>query len=61
MPKVRNVSSVGGLVVPAFGLEVPAGGEVDVTDEQAEALLSQPANWELVPEPKPAKGKAVTA
>lgn len=43
--KVRNVSPRGDLDVPLLGVVVEAGGVVDVTVEQADLLLAQPANW----------------
>lgn len=45
--KVRNISPLGGLLVDGFG-EWPAGAVRTVTDEQAQALLSQPVNFEAV-------------
>lgn len=50
--KVRNVSPLGGLLVDGFG-EWPAGEVRTVTAEQAQALLSQPANFEAVTAAKP--------
>lgn len=50
--KVRNISPLGGLLVDGFG-EWPAGAVRTVTDEQAQALLSQPANFEAVTAAKP--------
>lgn len=43
--KIRNVSPYGDLDVPLLGVVVPAGGVVDVTDENALILLDQPENW----------------
>ena len=45
MAKIKNVSPLGGLFVPAFGLEVKAGEIIEVSDEVAVALLDQPTNW----------------
>lgn len=45
MPKIKNVSPLGDLIVPAFNLEVKAGATVEVSAEQAESLLAQPENW----------------
>jgi hypothetical protein len=44
--KVRNVSSLGDLVVPVAGVTVLAGDVVEVDDELAQSLLEQPDNWE---------------
>lgn len=49
--KVKNVSSLGDLAVPALGLAVLAGEVIDVSDEAGAALLEQPDNW------APADGK----
>jgi hypothetical protein len=43
--KVKNVSPLGDLVVPALNLVVKAGDVVDVSEEAATSLLEQPANW----------------
>lgn len=45
MAKVKNVSELGDLIVPALGLEVKAGAIVEVDDEAAASLLAQPSNW----------------
>lgn len=45
MPRIKNVSPFGDLDVPLLGTVVPQGSIVDVTDEQAEILLRQEANW----------------
>lgn len=45
MAKIKNVSSLGDLVIPVLNLEVPAGATVDVPDEWVESLLAQPSNW----------------
>lgn len=55
MPKIKNVSPFGDLDVPLLGRVVAAGETVEVTDEQAEALLQQPDNYQ----PVGAKGKGV--
>jgi hypothetical protein len=52
MVKVRNVSPVGDLDSVLLGRVVAAGEVVEVSKEQAEALLDQPANWAAVTEPK---------
>lgn len=46
MAKVRNVSSLGDLIVSTLGIEVKAGEVVEVSDEAAASLLDQPSNWE---------------
>jgi len=46
MAKIKNVSPIGDLVIPALGnLVVKAGESVDVSDEAAASLLEQPSNW----------------
>ena len=45
MPKIKNVSPSGDLVLPLIGRVVKAGEVFDVTDEQAVVLLEQPTNW----------------
>lgn len=45
MAKVKNVSPLGDLVVPALGLEVKAGATVELSDEAAASLLAQTDNW----------------
>jgi len=45
MAKVKNVSSLGDLIVPSLGLEVKAGEVIEVSSEAAESLLAQPDNW----------------
>ena len=46
MAKIKNVSPIGDLVIPALGnLVVKAGESVDVSDEAAASLLEQPENW----------------
>lgn len=45
MAKIKNVSELGDLIVPALELEVKAGAVVEVSDEAAASLLAQPDNW----------------
>jgi len=45
MAKIKNVSPIGDLDVPALGLTIKAGETVDVADEFAASLLEQPTNW----------------
>jgi len=52
--RIKNVSPLGDLDVPALRRIVAAGEVVDVDDDDLAAnLLDQPANWA----PAPAKGK----
>jgi len=48
MPKIKNVSPFGDLDVPLLGRVVAAGETVDVSEEEAEILLAQPANYQPV-------------
>lgn len=59
MPTVQNVSPLGDLDVPLLRRVVKAGEVVDVTVDQAVALLEQPSNWQ--PATAPRKRAAVTA
>lgn len=52
MPTLRNVSPYGALEIPLLGRVVGAGEEFDVSDEQAERLLPQAENYQLVTKPK---------
>ena len=46
MAKIKNVSPLGDLIIPALNnLVVKAGESADVSDEAASALLAQPDNW----------------
>jgi hypothetical protein len=45
MAKVKNVSSLGDLNIPALGLDVLAGETIEVPDDVAASLLDQPSNW----------------
>lgn len=46
MAKIKNVSPLGDLDVPALGLMVKAGATIEITnDEMAASLLEQPQNW----------------
>jgi hypothetical protein len=45
MAKVKNVSSLGDLNIPALGLDVLAGETIEVPDDVAASLLDQPCNW----------------
>ena len=45
MAKIKNVSSLGDLIIPALGnLVVKAGESADVSDEAAASLLEQSDN-----------------
>ena len=46
MAKIKNVSPLGDLIIPALNnLIVKAGESADVSDEAAASLLAQPDNW----------------
>jgi hypothetical protein len=46
MPKIKNISPIGDLIIPALGnLVVKAGESVEVSEEAAASLLEQPDNW----------------
>lgn len=46
MAKIKNVSPLGDLIIPALNnLVVRAGESADVSDEAAASLLAQPENW----------------
>jgi hypothetical protein len=45
MAKVKNISSLGDLNIPALGLDVLAGETIEVPDDVAASLLDQPSNW----------------
>lgn len=46
MAKIKNVSPLGDLDVPALGLTVKAGAQIEVANiEIAASLLEQPENW----------------
>jgi hypothetical protein len=45
MPKIKNVSPLGDLIIPALGIEIKAGASADVSDEAAASLLEQSENW----------------
>jgi hypothetical protein len=60
MPSIRYKGPYDAVEVPSLNLpEVTKGDPIDVTDSQAEGLLSQESNWELVP--ATAKAPAVPA
>lgn len=50
--KVRNVSPLGDLEVPAIGRVVASGEAIEVPDPLGASLLEQPANWAPVKETK---------
>lgn len=50
--KIRNVSSLGDLYLPAIGREVAANEVFEVTAELGASLLEQPDNWAPVKETK---------
>lgn len=45
MAKVKNISPLGDVDVPALGLSVKAGATIDVADDIAASLLEQTINW----------------
>jgi len=45
MAKVKNISPLGDVDVPALGLSVKAGATIEVSDEAAASLLEQTINW----------------
>ena len=45
MAKVKNISPLGDVDVPALGLSVKAGATIDVADDVAASLLEQTTNW----------------
>jgi hypothetical protein len=44
--KIKNVSPLGDLYLPALGIDIKAGEVVEVPDELAASMLEQPFNWE---------------
>jgi len=48
MPTIRNVNPIGDVEVPLLRRIVMRGEAVDVTEDQAERLLPQTDNWQLV-------------
>lgn len=55
--KLKNVSPYGDLDVPLLRSLVPAGAQVDVSEDQARRLLPQAENWQ----PADDEAKAVLA
>lgn len=46
MPKIKNISPLGDLIIPALNdLIVKAGESAEVSDEAAASLLQQTENW----------------
>lgn len=43
--KIKNVSPLGGVMVPLLGREVEEGAEVEVSVDDAGQLLAQPLHW----------------
>lgn len=50
--KIRNVSPLGDLFLPAIGRDVASDEVFEVTPEIGASLLEQPANWAPVKETK---------
>ncbi len=46
MAKIKNVSPLGDLIIPALGITVAAGAIADVSNEAAASLLEQTSNWQ---------------
>lgn len=59
MPMIRNISPLGALDVPLLGRVLEAGEEADVTEDQAERLLTQSDNYEAVDRKAKAVVKAI--
>ena len=45
MAKIKNVSPLGDLYIPALNITVNAGASVDVAKDVAASLLEQSENW----------------
>lgn len=45
MAKIKNVSPLGDLLIPALNITVKAGATVDVAEDAAASLLEQTENW----------------
>jgi hypothetical protein len=45
MPKIKNISGLGEVTVPALGITVKPGATVEVSEEAAASLLEQVTNW----------------
>jgi len=43
--KIKNVSPLGDLYLPALDIDIKAGEVVEVPDELAASMLEQPFNW----------------
>lgn len=52
MPTLRNINPLGAVELPLLRRVLDAGEEFEVTDEQAERLLEQTSNYELVTKKK---------
>lgn len=59
MPTLKNINPVGAVDLPLIGQTLDRDATFDVTDEQAELLLQQVDNYELVGA-KPKKSTAST-
>lgn len=46
--KIRNVSSLGDLYVPALDRVVPADEVIEVGDDAGANMVEQPENWQAV-------------
>jgi len=46
MAKIKNISPLGDLIIPALdNIVIKAGESVEVSEEAAASLLAQPDNW----------------
>lgn len=45
MAKIKNISALGDLFIPALNLTVKAGQSVEVADDAAASLLEQTDTW----------------
>ena len=61
MAKIKNVSGLGDLVIPALGITVLAGAIADVSDEAAASLLEQKDNWVSADSSAPAQAPSTAA
>lgn len=59
MTRIKNISPLGDLWLPTLALLVPAGGEIDLADNDAVALLEQAGVWGSIPPNAPQLPPAV--
>ena len=58
MVKIRNISPLGELYVPALEITIAPGEIAEVSDEAAASLLEQTENWAPVAKPTSATPSA---